>query len=384
MKKMLSKILVLFAMFCLTSGNVFAKEYTDMTPDHWAYNAIQTLTDFGVVVGYPDGAYRPDADVTRAEFATMVVKALDQQNAKLTQTADFSDVKSTDWYYDMVQRAVMFDLIKGHADGTFAPYDPVTRAQAIAVVVNALTTEDISRQKALEILENAYSDWNTLPEWLVIPAGKAEILGMIVTRPGYEGKIDPYRYATRAEVSVFLCNMIEQAKLNPNDKLRAVMQPRTADGIVIDGVDVQGYVATLPAGTIIPVVVLNGQLAKKRSEINKEFLSKIPKNLISSERYLLFLENSPVTGKVQDVQFGRLFVKNGKTTLQTCTITTPKNAAAQFPGVVIDEGYISGFWKNLFRKIFKGGMPTYHTGQVVKVQLLKPIRIDLTNGWIME
>ena len=79
MKKLLTKALMLAAILGFTSAATFAKDYADLPKDHWAYKQIQILTDFNVVVGYPDGNYRPEQNVTRAEFATMVIKAFEQQ-----------------------------------------------------------------------------------------------------------------------------------------------------------------------------------------------------------------------------------------------------------------------------------------------------------------
>lgn len=65
----------------------------------------------------------------------------------------------------------------------FRPEDSVSRAESLSVAVNALTTETISPDKAKEVIERRYIDANTIPEWFLIPAGKAEILGMIVVAP---------------------------------------------------------------------------------------------------------------------------------------------------------------------------------------------------------
>lgn len=384
MKKLLSKVLVLTAVLGFTCINVLAKDFNDLPQNHWAYKQIQTLSDFGVVVGYPDGSYKPDANVTRAEFATMAIKALDQQNAELKSTVVFSDLPDTHWAYGMVERGVMFDLIKGNPDGTFDPNGNVSRGHALSVVVNALTTESISRSKAVEILEHSYVDYKVLPEWLIITAGKAEILGMIVKSPNDPTKINADKPATRAELAAFLVSMIEQAKLNPNAKLKEAMSPKLADGIVIQNASVQGYIATIPAGTIIPVVVCNETLSSQSSKVNDQFLSKLPKNLITKEKYLLIVENSPITGKVSDVKVGRWFFRDGKLCMETTSITTAKNPCASFAGVVLKDTELRPFWKTFFQRLFKGSRVIYKNGQVVNVQLTKPVRIDLTNGWIVE
>ena len=384
MKKFLTKALVLLAVFGFTSLTSFAKDYKDLPEDHWAYKQIQILTDFNVVVGYPDGNYRPDQQVTRAEFATMVVKAFEQQNAEIASPVKFTDVSEKDWFYGMVQRAVMFDLLKGYPDGHFDPYGTVSRGHVISTTVNALTTETISNQKAVEILENSYSDYKEIPDWLIIAAGKAEILGMVVKAPGEENYINAERPATRAELAAFLVKMLEQAKLNPNQKLKDAMSPRLADGIVIQNTTVDGYIATIPAGTVIPIMVLNKEITSQKSKVGEQFLSKLPKNLITKERYLLLVENDALNGKISNVKIGRLFIRNGVVEMQTQTITTDRNQVAALCGDAMGGNRLEGFWKTLYLKIFKGHRVVVKEGDILNLKLSKPVRIDLTNGMILE
>ncbi len=384
MKQFLAKALVLLAVFGFTSLTSFAKDYKDLPEDHWAYKQIQILTDFNVVVGYPDGNYRPDQQVTRAEFATMVVKAFEQQNAEIASPVKFTDVSEKDWFYGMVQRAVMFDLLKGYPDGHFDPYGTVSRGHVISTTVNALTTETISNQKAVEILENSYSDYKEIPDWLIIAAGKAEILGMVVKAPGEENYINAERPATRAELAAFLVKMLEQAKLNPNQKLKDAMSPRLADGIVIQNTTVDGYIATIPAGTVIPIMVLNKEITSQKSKVGEQFLSKLPKNLITKERYLLLVENDALNGKISNVKIGRLFIRNGVVEMQTQTITTDRNQVAALCGDAMGGNRLEGFWKTLYLKIFKGHRVVVKEGDILNLKLSKPVRIDLTNGMILE
>ena len=385
MKKLLSNLIVLTALVGLSCSCAMAKEYTDMPKDHWAYKDIQQLTDFGVVVGYPDGSYRPDIKVTRAEFATMAIKALGQQNAKITEIAKFTHFDENHWAWEMVQRGVMFDLLKGNPDGSFNPEGSVSRGQTIAVIVNALTTQELSKTKAEEILENSYTDYKELPYWLIIASGKAEVLGMIVPSPGAPGKLNADMPANRAEVASFLMRMLEQAKLNPNEKLKKVMEPRKGEGIVIQDASVQNYMATIPAGSIIPVIVCNDQISSQTAQVGDKFLSKLPKNLITKEKYLLIVENSPITGSVTDVKIGRPFFRDGKLCMDTKSIVTEKNPdGATFAGIVLEDTQLKAFWKTFFQRLFVGSKVIYKNGQVVNVQLTKPIRIDLTNGWIVE
>ena len=384
MKKLLTKALMLAAILGFTSAATFAKDYADLPKDHWAYKQIQILTDFNVVVGYPDGNYKPEQNVTRAEFATMVIKAFEQQKAEIKQPAKFTDVSEKDWFYGMVQRAVMFDLLKGYPDGHFDPYGNVSRGHVISTTVNALTTETISNQKAKEILENSYSDYDQIPDWLIIAAGKAEILGMVVKAPGEETVINAERPATRAELAAFLVKMLEQAKLNPNAKLKEAMSPRTGEGIIIPTTTLEGYIATIPAGTVIPIMVLNKSITSQKSKAGEQFLSKLPKNLITKEKYLLLVENDALNGKIASVKVGRLFIRNGEVTMETHTITTDKNQTAAFCGDALGGYRPEGFWKTLYLKVVKGHRVQIKEGDIPNLKLNKPVRIDLTNGMILE
>lgn len=384
MKKILTKALTLAVIFGISSMATFAKEYKDLPKNHWAYKQIQLLTDFDVVVGYPDGLYRPEQHVTRAEFSSMVVKAFNQEKAPITNPVKFKDFTEKDWFYGVVQRAVMFDLLKGYPNGNFNPRGTVARGHVISTIVNALTTETISNQKAKDILENSYDDYDQIPDWLIIAAGKAEILGMVVKAPGEDNYINAQRPATRAELAAFLVKMLEQAKLNPNEKLREAMRPRTGEGIIIDSAEVDGYIATIPAGTVIPVMVLNKQITCKKSNVDEDFLSKLPKNLVTKEKYLLLVEGDCLDGKITDVKRGRLFVRNGFVNMQTHTITTDRNQTATLLGDAVGGYRLEGFWKTLYLKVIKGHRIVIHEGDILNLKLQKPVRIDLTNGMILE
>jgi hypothetical protein len=133
--------------------------YTDMDESHWCYQSVKFLTDIGVLVGYPDGTYKPDIPVTRAEFASMVIKTLGQENATVSQEIDFADIEPDFWGYDIIQKAVYFDLIPDGRGERFRPYDPITRAEAITIAVNALTTSQISEQNAQSVISKTHEDY---------------------------------------------------------------------------------------------------------------------------------------------------------------------------------------------------------------------------------
>ncbi len=353
--------------------------YTDMDENHWAYQSIKFLTEVGVVVGYPDGTYKPDIPVTRAEFASMAIKALGQESTNVTQEIHFNDITPEFWAYDIIQKAVYFDLIPDSKGESYRPFDSVTRAEALNIAVNALTTNQISQQKADDIIAKSYEDYEQLPAWFLMAAAKAHILDLVVVMPGHEGKMEALRPANRAEVAQILYKMMQEAKLNPNAKLAEVMQKRTADGFIVDNVKVQGSIGIIPAGTIFPIK-LETVVGSQISSVTDVYTAKTPQNYVTKEKYLLISENSDMKGQVKYVQPGKLFKQQGEVIIKNELLVTPNDQAVMVYGVATLTPDKIGFW----RKIFKGAKVLTKPNQIVNIRLLAPIKIDLTNGYIYE
>ncbi len=377
-KKLIKGLFVLSTLIMLNcpAANAF---YTDMDQNHWAYQSIKFLTEVGVVVGYPDGTYKPDIPVTRAEFASMAIKALGQEDANVTQDIHFTDVKPDFWAYNIIKKAVYFDLIPDSKEADFRPYDSVTRAEAITIAVNALTTSQISEQRAQDIIAKSYEDYTQMPAWFLISAAKAQLLDLVVVMPGNEGKLESDRPANRAEIAALLYKMMQEAKLNPNAKLAESMQKRTADGYIVDNVRVQGSIGIIPAGSIFPIqmeTVVGSQI----SNVTDIYTAKVPKNIVTKDKYLLIEQGSDLKGQVKHIQRAKLFKQNGEVIVKNELLVTPNDQAVMLYGVATLDPAKIGFW----RKIFKGAKVLTMPNQIVNIRLLGPLKIDLTNGYIYE
>ena len=358
-----------------------AFQFPDVDENHWAAKQIDILSDQGVIVGYPDGTFKPDENVTRAEFASMAIKALGQEHTKVIQPVEFTDITSAFWAYDAIQKALYFDLIS--SDKTlFRPDDNVSREEATTVAVNALTTEQISPAKALEVLAK-YSDLESIPNDFLIPAGKSEILNMIVVAPGSEKPaLEPLRPATRAEVAAILFNMREQAKLNPNAKLAEAMRKKTGNGYVIEDATIQGSIGTIPAGAIFPVKITK-YVSTQTSTAGDVYVGAAPQNYTTKEHYILVYENSNFKGQLLDVRSGKWFVRNGVLVFENSLITTYNDQTTEFKAT--GELHKDRNWFMKFvRATLKGEKLEASPSDVVYMRLLKPVKIDLTNGWIYE
>ncbi|KYO66120.1 S-layer homology domain-containing protein [Thermovenabulum gondwanense] len=106
--------------------------------------AVKLLLDLGVTTGYPDGTFKPANVVTRAEMAAFIVRALGlEEAAKFSAGAtQFTDVKAGDWFAGFVNVASTVGVIKGYPDGTFKPNATVTYPEAVTMLVRALGYTD--------------------------------------------------------------------------------------------------------------------------------------------------------------------------------------------------------------------------------------------------
>lgn len=110
--------------------------YTDVAAGSWYNNAVSTLSAMGVLGGYEDGSFRPNASITRAEFAKIAVSFFELEG--LDCENPFLDVAPGAWYAESVAAAAEIGLIEGYEGGLFRPDAPITRAEACTIVNRTL------------------------------------------------------------------------------------------------------------------------------------------------------------------------------------------------------------------------------------------------------
>ena len=112
--------------------------YSDVPGNKWYNNAISTLTNMGIICGYPDGTFRPDAPITRAELTKIAASFFSDPRVAATYDGRFSDVQGAEWYISYLMTAIEEGLIEGYPDGSFRPNRPITRAETCTIVNRTL------------------------------------------------------------------------------------------------------------------------------------------------------------------------------------------------------------------------------------------------------
>ena len=128
--------------------------FRDLPADAWYTEAVETLADKGVIKGYTDGTFRPDAPISRSEFVAMLSRFTSISNGEMI----FSDIPSNHWAYQHIVSATSKGWINGYPDGTFRPEQSIARAEA-AKITNALLM-----RSADEAYVNANASINRFPD----------------------------------------------------------------------------------------------------------------------------------------------------------------------------------------------------------------------------
>jgi uncharacterized repeat protein (TIGR02059 family) len=192
------RIVVVLAALCLGFQlwlpAVTAAGMSDTT-GHWAEVHIDKWISDGLITGYPDGSFKPDNSITRAELVALVNRAFDIPNQNLTSS--FSDIKASDWFYSDVISGQAAGYISGYPDGTFRPNNPITRQEAASLITNLL---DLNPGNTNAI--NAFTDNQSIDEWAK-PGISAVVTQGIMN--GFPDKtFGPRKNITRAETVVTL------------------------------------------------------------------------------------------------------------------------------------------------------------------------------------
>ena len=177
--------------------------YSDLPISFWAYDAVSYLSSLGTITGYPNGTFRPDSEITKGEFISILSKAL-KLPAYHPPSPDFSDVLPTDWYYGSVESAVYAGVVHGNGNNTFAPDNPITREELASVLVQALGKQDEARASMDD--KTGFIDDGSIASWARGFMAVAVKNGLI---KGYrDNSIRPQENATRAEACVTIMNFM--------------------------------------------------------------------------------------------------------------------------------------------------------------------------------
>ena len=172
--------------------------FKDVPSDYWAKPFIQELATRNIIKGFPDGTFRPNDPVTRAQFAAMLNQAINKTPTR--SNINFLDVASTYWAASAIQKSYTIGFMSGYPGNVFKPSENIQRVQILVSLANGL---GFAPTKPTATTLRIYSDASTIPSYALNSVAAATENRMVVNYPNPK-LLNPNQPATRAEVAAFI------------------------------------------------------------------------------------------------------------------------------------------------------------------------------------
>ena len=191
--------------------------FSDVSLGYWARPFIEKLAEENVIKGFPDGTFKPDQPVTRAQFAAIVRQAFDRESTR--QYRGFADVPTNHWAQPAIGKAYSTRFMSGYPGNLFQPNQRIPKVQALVSLASGLELEpDAPTDEVLATFRDAAD----IPGYADKGVTAATEAGLVVNYPN-ANFLNPNQQATRAEIAAFVYQaLVDQGDLDPiSDKARA-------------------------------------------------------------------------------------------------------------------------------------------------------------------
>lgn len=202
MKKTIIIFTVILLIFSFSAGYASQKNFTDVKETDWYYNTLVSIVEKGIIDGYPDGTFKPQNNITKAEFTKVIIAALETE---IVEGNSFVDTNEH-WAKDIINTVVENQIIDRLEYGdNFNPDKNITRVEMAKMIVRALGLDEEAKKKQGEI--TSFLDdlaITNADKGYVIIAAENEVI------KGYQDRtFKPDGEATRAEAAQMLVNMLK-------------------------------------------------------------------------------------------------------------------------------------------------------------------------------
>ncbi|MBD1922216.1 DUF3370 family protein [Microcoleus sp. FACHB-831] len=207
-----------FASLLIATPNQAA--FSDIN-SHWAKECISQMAPRKLVSGYPDGTFRPNATITRAEFAVLMLNAFPDAPIKRNGTS-FKDVPTSYWAHKAIQDAYRRGFFSGYPGGVFQPNQAIPRSQAVGVVAGAKNYS--IPENPTQTLGQYFNDATQIPEYAKNAIASAAVNSIVVNYPNVK-QLKPNQTATRGEVAALMCRALNIYAVPPQYIAGVEVQP---------------------------------------------------------------------------------------------------------------------------------------------------------------
>lgn len=193
------------------NDSIHANTFSDVPDDYWATPQIHHLYDLGLVSGYPDGTFKPEAYVSRSEMVVLLLRTAGQHEPAIRAQPPFIDVDATHWARHWINTAYAYELVSGYPGGLFQPDHVITRAEAASMLARVFQLEsnvDYNRD-SVQLADVPTDHWAY--------DALLTLANLDIIKTDASGKVYPEAFMTRADqaywISELLQNKVQQYEL---------------------------------------------------------------------------------------------------------------------------------------------------------------------------
>jgi hypothetical protein len=281
----------------VTAAPSFAQtSFSDVSSNYWAGQFIQELAQRGVIAGFPDGSFRPEEPVTRAQFAAMLNKVFQKPTER--QVVNFVDVASNYWAYSAIQQAYTTGFLSGYPGNRFEPGQNIPREQVLVSLANGL---DYIANGDVNSSLQFYSDANNISGYARTPIAAATQKQIVVNYPSLRF-LQPQDSATRAQVAAFIYQALastgQVAAINSPYIVATNQQTPQNPPLAV----------TIPQGTVIPVKYDKAEKILVTKDETAPLTLIVSQNVVTDTGTVIIPANSQVVGQLKPAKGGSQFV----------------------------------------------------------------------------
>ncbi len=290
----LSVTVVTVAPFITASPSFAQTTFSDVSSNYWAAQFIQQLSQRGVIAGFPDGTFRPEEAVTRAQFAAMVNKAF--QKPAQRQAINFVDVPSNYWASSAIGQVYNIGFLSGYPGNRFEPNQAIPRQQVLVSLANGLEyTPSGNTESTLQY----FNDASNIASYARSPIAAATEKQIVVNYPNVKF-LNPTATATRAQVAAF----IYQALVSSN-QASAINSPYV---VAVGSTTPKPVAVTIPQGTAIPVKYDKAEKILVTKDETAPLTLTVSQNVVTQDGSVVIPAGSQVIGQLKPATGGSQFV----------------------------------------------------------------------------
>jgi hypothetical protein len=183
-----------------------AVKFSDVPKNFWARPYIEALSARGIIQGFSNGTFRPNAPMTRAEFAAQLQKAFkEESNFKVP---NYKDVNTKTKALPAIKETAKTGFLRGYPGPIFRPKEPIPRVEVLVALANGL---DLKIPPAPEKVLKKYQDAKQIPDYGIKPVAAAIQAGLLGNTPNQK-LLKPNQRATRAEIAAWVYQASEKVK----------------------------------------------------------------------------------------------------------------------------------------------------------------------------